>query len=151
MFLKRISRWKYFNFKKTIRFYEIYFNDFDDLRNGIIFIYECLKKDKCIGSIFNLELKTEIDFKNSRYLFKHNNLDYYLIDDINYLNDIYFESIVCMDIMTVTDSNYICDFKKLFYNFSFYLIGCDHLSNCYLGVDLSQYSDDIISKLPILK
>ena len=87
MFLKRISRWKYFNFKKTIRFYEIYFNDFDDLRNGIIFIYECLKKDKCIGSIFNLELKTEIDFKNSRYLFKHNNLDYYLIDDINYLND----------------------------------------------------------------
>ncbi len=41
MFLKRISRWKYFNFKKTIRFYKIDFNDLNDFKNGIAFIYEC--------------------------------------------------------------------------------------------------------------
>lgn len=144
MFLKK----KIFdNFFSKDKIFDIKYDSIQDLRCGIIDLCNLLKKDIFLIQIFSKDPLND-QLKNvCNKILNFNNYNIYLIDNIEFLEQIDFLNLRFLNIYTI-ESRVACgDVKELMKRRTFSLGVDNYFEDVKIEINLIKYDDITISKL----
>lgn len=129
--------------------FNINYNDIEELKIGILKLCKLLEKDIVIFKIFSNDGLNAQFFKVSKKVINYKNFNYYLISDIEIINEIDFNKLRFLEIYSNQKIDNDENIEKMLNSYSFNIGLDNYLEYTKIIINLNDYDSSIISKIEI--
>lgn len=129
--------------------FNINYNDIEELKIGILKLCKLLEKDIVIFKIFSNDGLNDQFFKVSKKVINYKNFNYYLISDIEIINEIDFNKLRFLEIYSNQKIDNDENVEKMLNSYSFNIGLDNYLEYTKIIINLNDYDSSIISKIEI--
>lgn len=146
MFLKKD---KVHNLFSKYDVFNINYNDIEELKIGILKLCKLLEKDIVIFKIFSNDSLNDQFSKVSKKVINYKNFNYYLISDIEIINEIDFNKLRFLEIYSNQKIDNDENIEKMLNSYSFNIGLDNYLEYTKIIINLNDYDSSIISIIEI--
>lgn len=146
---KKFIQIPFFN-KKS---YSVIYSDENDLKNGVIKLCNYLKKGTFLIQVFLGDILNETLKLYSNNCFNYKNFNYYTIDNLKFLNDLFFEELRFLNIYSLNKNSLIdlYQLNDLQKNYTFQIAFDNYLEYVEVTVNYNYYEEKIIDNILVFE
>lgn len=145
MYLKKKFIQIPFSNKKS---FSITYSDENDLKNGVIKLCNYLKKGTYLIQVFLGDSLNTVLSTYSHNCLNYKNFNYYIIDNLNFLNNLSFEKLRFLNVYSLNQNNLIdiAQLKDAQENYTFQLGFDNYLEYVEIIINYDYYDEKLIKK-----
>lgn len=146
MYLKKKFIQIPFSHKKS---FSITYSDENDLKNGVIKLCNYLKKGTYLIQVFLGDSLNTVLSTYSNNCLNYKNFNYYIIDNLNFLNNLSFEKLRFLNVYSLNQNNLIdiAQLKDAQENYTFQLGFDNYLEYVEIIINYDYYDEKLINKI----
>ena len=146
MYLKKKFIQIPFSNKKS---FSIIYSDENDLKNGVIKLCNYLKKETYLIQVFLGDSLNTVLSMYSNNCLNYKNFNYYIIDNLNFLNNLSFEKLRFLNVYSLNQNNLIdiAQLKNAQENYTFQLGFDNYLEYVEIMINYDYYDEKLINKI----